>query len=136
MMAKGKMFGMLLFNSREVREPEERLLQALRVISSQICQFLQRTHAEEEQRRFRLAMDNSADMIVLIDRTTMRFVDVNRTVCKLLGYSREELLEIGPQDVLPESRDVLEHAYDEFIANPSNVSGMRSFYRCRDGSTI
>src|SRR5882762_8776254 len=85
----------------------------------------ERLAAEETLRRFRVAMDNSADMIVLIDRTTMRFVDVNETACRLLGYSREELLKMGPQDVLPASREQLEHAYDEFIANPSHIHGMR-----------
>src|SRR5262245_42898261 len=74
---EGKVTGVLAFNSREVREPDERLLQALGVIGSQIGQFLQRKLAEEEHRRFRIAMDNSADMIVLIDRATMRFVDMN-----------------------------------------------------------
>jgi diguanylate cyclase (GGDEF)-like protein/PAS domain S-box-containing protein len=134
--SEGKTIGVLAFNSREVRHPEERLLQAIHVIGGQIGQFLQRKRAEEEQRRFRVALDNSADMIVLIDRTTMRFVDVNETACRLLGYSREELLKMGPQDVLPASREELEHAYDEFIANPSHIHGMRSHYRCRDGSTF
>ncbi|MGC2519121.1 MAG: PAS domain S-box protein [Burkholderiales bacterium] len=92
--------------------------------------------AEEALRRFRVAMDYSADMIVLIDCATMRFVDVNETSCRLLGYSREELLEMGPQDVLPESRDSLEHDYNEFIANPSNVVGMQSHYRCKNGSLL
>ena len=96
----------------------------------------ERLAAEETLRRFRVAMDNSADMIVLIDRTTMRFVDVNETACRLLGYSREELLKMGPQDVLPTSREELERAYDEFIATPSHIHGMRSQYRCKDGSTF
>jgi diguanylate cyclase (GGDEF)-like protein/PAS domain S-box-containing protein len=96
----------------------------------------ERLAAEETLRRFRVAMDNSADMIVLIDRTTMRFVDVNETACRLLGYSREELLKMGPQDVLPTSREELERAYDEFIATPSHTHGMRSQYRCKDGSTF
>ncbi|HEY5550511.1 MAG TPA: PAS domain S-box protein, partial [Opitutaceae bacterium] len=96
---------------------------------------------EEDLRRFRLAMDNSADMVVLIDRATMRFVDMNRTTCKLLGYSKEELLEMGPQDVLPVSREELEKAYDTLIATPSAktgvlMSGMRSHYRCKDGSLL
>jgi diguanylate cyclase (GGDEF)-like protein/PAS domain S-box-containing protein len=96
----------------------------------------QRRRVEEELRRFRVALDNSADMIVLIDRATMRFVDVNSTVCSLLGYSREELLQMGPHDLVPESREQLERAYDQFIANPSNIKGMRSSYRCKDGSII
>src|SRR6185436_19682141 len=76
----------------------------------------ERKRAEDELRRFRIAMDDSADIIVLVDRATMRFVDVNHTACMLLGYSREELLAMGPQDVLPFSRAQLEKAYDEFIA--------------------
>jgi diguanylate cyclase (GGDEF)-like protein/PAS domain S-box-containing protein len=96
---------------------------------------------EEELRRFRLALDNSADMIVLIDRATMSFVDVNKTACKLLGYSREELLEMGPQDVLPMSREELERSYDTLIATPSAntgvlISGMRSHYRRKDGTLL
>ena len=95
-----------------------------------------RKRADEELQRFRLAMDDSADMIVLVDRATMRFVDVNRTACTLLGYSREELLAMGPQDVLPFSREQLEKAYDEFIADPSHARGMSSHYRCKNGSLL
>ena len=106
------------------------------VIVSIARDISERLAAEESLRRFRVAMDNSADMIVLIDRATMRFVDVNETSCRLLGYSREELLKMGPQDVLPASREQLERAYDEFIANPSHTHGMRSHYRCKNGSTF
>jgi len=100
-----------------------------------------RRAAEEELRRFRVAMDNSADMIVLIDRSTMRFVDVNATACQLLGYSREELLEMGPQDVLPVSREELERDYDSLIAHPAGdadrqLGGMKSYYVCKDGSHL
>jgi PAS domain S-box-containing protein len=134
--SEGKVVGVLTCTSREVREPDERLLRAIHVIGSQIGQYLQRKQGEEEHRRFRVAMDNSADMIVLIDRATMRFADVNNTACRLLGYSREELLQMGPQDVLPASRAELERAYDEFIENPSHIRGMHSYYRRKDGSTF
>ncbi|HZR68226.1 MAG TPA: PAS domain S-box protein [Burkholderiales bacterium] len=96
----------------------------------------ERLEREQELQRFRLAMDNSADMIVLIDRATMRFIDVNRTACRLLGYSREELLQMGPHDVLPVGREELERSYDELIADPSRPSGMNSVYRCRDGTAL
>jgi diguanylate cyclase (GGDEF)-like protein/PAS domain S-box-containing protein len=90
----------------------------------------------EALQRFRVAMDNSADMIVLVDRAAMRFVDVNSTVCNRLGYTREELLEIGPQDLLPASREELERAYDELLADPTVHSGMKSSYRCKDGTLL
>jgi diguanylate cyclase (GGDEF)-like protein/PAS domain S-box-containing protein len=97
----------------------------------------ERKRAEDDLRRFRLAMDNSADIIVLIDRATMRFADVNLTACRLLGYSREELLAMGPHQVLPVSRDELAKSYDAFIADPNGAAaGMRSHYRCKDGSLL
>ncbi len=65
-MTEGKTIGVLAFNSREVREPEERLLQALRVIGSQIGQFVQRRQAEdvlrESEERFRSLTVLSSDM--------------------------------------------------------------------------
>jgi PAS domain S-box-containing protein len=95
-----------------------------------------RKRAEEANRRFRAAMDASADMILLIDRAAMRYVDVNENVCRILGYSREEILAMGPQDVLPIAREELERDYDAFIADPSKISGLRSQYRCKDGKII
>ncbi|MGH8649107.1 MAG: putative bifunctional diguanylate cyclase/phosphodiesterase, partial [Burkholderiales bacterium] len=44
----GKIIGILAFNSRHAREPDERLLQAVRVIGSQIGQFIQRKQAEDK----------------------------------------------------------------------------------------
>jgi diguanylate cyclase (GGDEF)-like protein/PAS domain S-box-containing protein len=92
--------------------------------------------AEEDLSRFRLALDTSPDMILLIDRASMRNVDVNTTACRLLGYSREELLARGPQDMLPLTRAELEALYDRMIADPTAVTGMRSYYRCKDGSQL
>jgi len=111
------------------------------VIISVVRDVTERRAAEEELRRFRLAMDNSADMIVLIDRANMRFIDVNRTACRQLGYSREELLQMGPQDVLPVTREELEQDYDALIAGPPGEvdtvpSGMKSQYTCKDGSKL
>jgi diguanylate cyclase (GGDEF)-like protein/PAS domain S-box-containing protein len=92
--------------------------------------------AAEELHRFRLSLDNSADMIVIMDRASMRIIDVNQTTCRLLGYTREELLRMGPEEILPVSRVDLEKAYDELIANPSLPSGMENYYRCKDGSQL
>jgi diguanylate cyclase (GGDEF)-like protein/PAS domain S-box-containing protein len=128
--------GVMEFFSREIRQPDADLLDCTTYVGSQIGQYLKRARAEENLSRFRVAMDNSADMIVLIDRKTMRYVDVNETACKLLGYTREELLGMGPHDVLPSSREELERAYDDFIANPSRIHGMHSRYVRKDGSSF
>jgi diguanylate cyclase (GGDEF)-like protein/PAS domain S-box-containing protein len=95
-----------------------------------------RKQAEEAQRRFRLALDTSPDMILLVDAESMRHLDVNATICALLGYSREELLAMGPHDILPVSRGELAELYRRMIADPSKVTGMRSHYRCKDGTQL
>jgi diguanylate cyclase (GGDEF)-like protein/PAS domain S-box-containing protein len=134
--AEGRTIGVFTFASPDVRRPDERLLRAVGTIGSQIGQFLLRRRSEDAQRRFRAGMDASADMILLIDPRTMHYVDVNEAVCRTLGFSRQEMLSMGPQDLLPVSRDTLRKEYDGFVAHPETVRGMRSAYRCRDGTTI
>jgi diguanylate cyclase (GGDEF)-like protein/PAS domain S-box-containing protein len=128
--------GVLAFSSRAVRKPEPRLLHAMEVIGRQLGEYLRRRRIEETHLRFRAGMDASADMILFIDRNTMRYVDVNETVCRTLGYSREEMLAMGPQDILPVTREEQARTYDRFIADPSAIHGMNSVYRCKDGSSI
>ncbi len=64
--ADGSAIGVLSFSSREVREPDERMLQAVRVIGSQIGQFLRRKEAEDALRgseeRFRRLTLLSSDI--------------------------------------------------------------------------
>ncbi|MDR3043711.1 MAG: PAS domain S-box protein [Desulfovibrio sp.] len=56
---------------------------------------------EEAMRRFRAALDATAEAIFLIDPVTGLHVDVNRGACALLGLSREQLLTMGPCDINP-----------------------------------
>jgi PAS domain S-box-containing protein len=95
-----------------------------------------RRNAEENLRRFRLAMDSSADMIVLIDRARMRYIDVNATTCRLLGYTRDEMLSMGPQDLLPISQRDLERSYDALTADATLTGNIRSKYRRKDGTFL
>ncbi|HUQ73498.1 MAG TPA: EAL domain-containing protein [Burkholderiales bacterium] len=71
---------------------------------------------EEELRRFRAAMDMSPDAIYLTDRATLRFLDVNEAACRGTGYTRAQLLEMGPEALLLRPRPALEKDYDEVIA--------------------
>src|SRR5688572_25534921 len=105
-------------------------------VARELREAEQRRRRDAELKRFRLALDNSADMILIIDRSTMRHVDANQTACRLLGFTREELLQIGPSEILPLSRAELEAIYDTLIANPASAGGMQSHYRCKDGSLL
>jgi diguanylate cyclase (GGDEF)-like protein/PAS domain S-box-containing protein len=96
----------------------------------------ERIRAEESLRQFRAAMDLSPNLILLIDRASMRFVDVNDTACRLLGYSRSELLELGPQDLAPFSREQLADAYDRVIAGEAGDAALEMHHRCKDGTLL
>src|SRR3979490_2277523 len=90
-------------NTRARQGPRGKRRMASRAVAAQ---------SRADMRRFRLAMESSADLIALIDRQTMRYIDVNSAVCKQLGYSKAELLHMGPPDVMLESVEELARAYD------------------------
>jgi diguanylate cyclase (GGDEF)-like protein/PAS domain S-box-containing protein len=95
-----------------------------------------RKRSEEDLQRFRLAMDMSGDIILLIDRATLRFVDVNETACTALGYWREELLHAEPWDILSTTHAELEKSFDEMIVKGTSQSNLKSHYRRHDGTLI
>jgi PAS domain S-box-containing protein len=50
---------------------------------------------------FRTLVDNSNDAIEVIAPATLRFLDVNETDCRELGYSRDEMLSMTVYDIAP-----------------------------------
>jgi diguanylate cyclase (GGDEF)-like protein/PAS domain S-box-containing protein len=90
-----------------------------------------------ELQRFRAAMQISGDGIVLVDRASMRYIDVNQTLCNMVGYTREELLGMTPMDLYCTERMALERDYDSIIADGnSSASGAEGQYRHKNGSLI
>lgn len=84
--------------------------------------------------RFRATLDHSSDSIFLIDRATMRFIDVNQTACNTLGYTREELLMMGPQDIKPFfTRAMLEQQFDDIAYHPAQNGVIDTFHKSRNG---
>src|SRR5439155_534236 len=60
----------------------------------------ERKRAEEEVNRFRAAMDVTVDAIFLSNPQTMRLLYVNDTACRTLGYTREQVLQKPPWELL------------------------------------
>ena len=59
----------------------------------------ERKQAELALERFRTILDQTGEAFYIIDGETGDFVDVNDTACRMLGYSRDELLVRGPKDI-------------------------------------
>jgi PAS domain S-box-containing protein len=81
----------------------------------------ERKEREEDLRRFRAAMDATADAIYVVDRASLRFIDVNAGACSMLGLTREEIIAAGPDGVLGVSREELERTYDAVIAGAATA---------------
>ena len=86
--------------------------------------------------RFRTAMDATADAIMLVSRDTMRFVEVNATSCKMLGYTRAEMLARGPVALGAITLEALEQVYDTMIAGEVSKTLSEAVLHCKDGSLI
>jgi diguanylate cyclase (GGDEF)-like protein/PAS domain S-box-containing protein len=73
---------------------------------------------------------------MLVDRKTMRYVEVNATACNILGYTREELFLMGPAQIDELPRAQLESLYDSIIAGcgPKELRETRA--RRKDGSQL
>ena len=92
---------------------------------------------DEKLRRFRTAMDVSGDGIVLIDRASMRYIDVNQTLCELTGRTREELIGTTPMEIFNADRATLERDYDAIIADSNSpASKAVGEYRHKNGLVI
>ncbi len=95
-----------------------------------------RKRANAALRRFRAALDASPDAIFVIDRKGMSFVDMNETACDSMGYSRDELLAMGPQDIKPKvSEQELAQKFDEIIETEDQMGVIETVHRRKDGST-
>ena len=95
----------------------------------------QRKQAEAKLNLFRTLLDNSNDAIEVLDPVTLRFFDINETACRVLGYSREELLSMSAFDidtgVNADSTKVIEAQLRQ-----SGRARSETVHRRKDGSTF
>jgi len=74
--------------------------------------------------------------MLLIDPTSLLYVDVNDAACRALGYSREELLTMGPADIFSTSREELARLYERMITGELIAPTVKGHYRRKDGSQL
>ena len=95
-----------------------------------------RIRLDEDLRRFRLAMDATADAIFLVDRAGMCFVDVNVTACRMLGYEREDFLKVGPNKAVDGDLNRLEDLYDKLLSGDQSGAMAELLLQRKDGSPL
>jgi diguanylate cyclase (GGDEF)-like protein/PAS domain S-box-containing protein len=98
----------------------------------------ERVRAEEakhkSEERFRLLFDNTADAIFFLDMQG-HFLEVNEVACRRLGYSRDELLNMGARDINdPEGSALFAGKMKELFDKGRMLTETR--HVTRDGHTI
>lgn len=84
--------------------------------------------------RFRSLFDSTADAVLLIGPEG-KFIDANQVAMDRLGYSREELLQLGPKDINPPGAA---HGVAQTFAKLEQ-EGWATFvsrHVCKDGSSL
>ncbi len=94
-----------------------------------------RIRLDEDLRRFRTAMDATADAIFLLDRSGMCFVDVNATACRMLGYEREAFLGAGGEARGPDG-DSLRALYDKLLSGDQSGAMAELQLQRKNGSML
>lgn len=86
----------------------------------------------DSEARYRSLFDNSMDGLLSADDQG-NYVDANPAVCELLGYSRDELLQLNIRDITqPEFRDQFPDTWRNFL-NAGRTKGEYTVI-CKDGS--
>jgi PAS domain S-box-containing protein len=79
--------------------------------------------------------DNYRASVFVVDPSTMKFIDCNDTAIETLGYSREELLRIGMQDIdATFTREMIAAAYESVRNSEEKQATVPSRYRKKDGT--
>lgn len=96
----GKMVTVLININTIIIDNESYVLASLQDIT-------ERKQAEQSLKLFRSLIDHATDAIEVIEPESFRILDVNDTECRVLGYSREELMNMSVYDIDPKfSQDV------------------------------
>lgn len=80
-------------------------------------------------------MDRSIDEFYLLDSKNYRFLYVNETAIRNLGYSKEELYSMTPSDIAPEyTKKKLDELFKPFKEGELNSKTITTLHKRKDGS--
>ena len=142
-----EVLGVIEFFSREIRQPDQELLNLLATIGSQIGQFIERKRAEEglrastkallrSEERWRTVFQNAPVGIGTLNLDG-RFIAANPAFQRMLGYGEDELRSLTGVDITHEDdRAATRRLIDEMMAGGRQSYQMDKRYRRKDGQVI
>ncbi len=102
---RGEVEMILEFFSDRPEKPDGELMGLMDQIGAQLGIVIERKRAEqalrESELRHRALFEKSQDGVLLGDVATKRFTNANPAICRLLGYERDELVQLSVMDIHP-----------------------------------
>ncbi len=89
----------------------------------------------DEAKVFRTLLDKASDGIEVLDPDTLRFLDVNEAICRMHGYSREELLSMQVYDLDPYLSQTQLKSLNRALQEKGSTR-LESRHHRKDGSTF
>jgi diguanylate cyclase (GGDEF)-like protein/PAS domain S-box-containing protein len=91
----------------------------------------------EKLKNFRHILDFSPDAILLADFDTLGLRDVNRTACRMLGYTKKELLQKSPGEVaVGWTNQTVSQKLKDVMNKKASAETLETTYRKKNGDTI
>ena len=138
-LADHRPLGVLEFFGRDIKQPDETLLQAVQAIGRQIGLFIQRKEAEQALRRseerYRDLFEASPLPMWVWDDETLDILAVNQAAVQHYGYSRDGFLRMNVRDLWVPTDAA---RYEEHISNRGERQNLQlqRRHRTRDGRII
>ena len=135
-----RVVGVLDFNAAHIPEPDEQLLDLMQALGAQIGNFYSRAvmldRLRESEERYSTLVELAAIGISHVDLDG-RFVHVNRQLCDMLGYTREELLQLNVRDIShPDDRHATDKDRARLHAGEIDLFKAEKRYLRKDGSAV
>ncbi|HEX6996482.1 MAG TPA: EAL domain-containing protein [Gammaproteobacteria bacterium] len=139
-LSRGRAIGVLDFSAHSIPKPDERLLQVIHGLAVQIGHFYAQA---ETMRRLRESEERYASTVELaalgISHISVdgRFIHANRHLCEMLGYTRDELLELSFRDVShPDDRHVTDPDRARLYSGEIDSLKAEKRYLRKDGTPV
>ncbi len=91
---------------------------------------------KESEERYKTLFENSPEGILVAEVKSKRFLYANPAICDMLGYSKEELQQMGAYDIYP--KDSVKDVVSDFEAQARGEKTLVPLVPClrKDGTTI
>jgi PAS domain S-box-containing protein len=130
---------LMVFNNHsepENENSEEILAAIVNELSVSLSNINSLARALESEKKFRSIFENSAAGIALLD-IGGRFIQANASMCRMFGYSKEELYEKISTDLLSsQSKPIVSRIYQELQKGGRDSGYLEESYIHKDGRIV